>query len=371
MILETLNLTNFRNYKQAEVGFRAGTNVLFGKNGQGKTNILESIYYLALTKSFRTSSDPNLISNKEKYFRIQGDLKSTQGRSHQSAIAYSQVDGKRLLYNGQRIQKFSEYIGYIPVVLLAPSDLQISQNGPQQRRQFLDIVLSQSSKLYLHHLIQYRRSLKQRNALLQEDATDANLLRSWEEALVQHGTILIQKRLEAIESLDKMVKEFYGQLSGMADKVKMVYQSSVPFKKPESIAQAYQTAFSNSREKELQTGSTAIGPHRDDVLFLINGKALRAIGSQGEHKTFVIALKMAEFNFLKNVQNETPLLLFDDIFGELDAGRISNMIGSLSRIGQVFITTTSPHFFGKMNNWEADAHFYEIEQGTVSVRESL
>ena len=371
MVLTFLKLVNFRNYLQAEIHFKDGILVLFGENGQGKTNILESIYYLALTKSFRTSNDLNLILNGQEYFRIQGELVNHQGRKFTASMAYSRTEGKRLVFNNQKVQKFSDYIGNIPVVLLAPSDLDISQGGPQRRRQFLDVMLSQASKLYLYHLIQYRRSLRQRNALLQSDKFDKNLLQSWEEALVENGISLIQERLKALQVLEDRVRKHYQELSGSQDKIKLIYRGSFSATREQDLPQVFRRALELNREKDMSLGTTSIGPHRDDVLFLINGKPLRAVGSQGEHKTFVIALKIAEFHFLRGVQDESPILLFDDIFGELDAGRISNMISSLSEIGQVFITTTSPDFFGKVKQWDQNITFYEISRGTVTVREDL
>lgn len=371
MVLSFLKLVNFRNYLLAEIRFKDGILVLFGKNGQGKTNILESIYYLALTKSFRTSNDLNLILNGQDFFRIQGELVTRQGRTLTTSMAYSKTEGKRLVFNNQKIQKFSDYIGNIPVVLLAPSDLEISQSGPQRRRQFLDVMLSQGSKLYLYHLIQYRRSLRQRNALLQSENPDKNLLQSWEDALVENGVVLVRKRQETVRLLEEQVRHFYQQLSGSEDKIKLIYRCSFPAEEEPDLKRAFRRALEANRDKDLLLGTTSVGPHRDDILFLINGKPLRAVGSQGEHKTFVIALKMAEFHFLRGVQEEPPLLLLDDIFGELDAERISNMIGSLSEIGQVFITTTSPDFFGKVKQWDQNVTFYEIQQGTVTVREDL
>lgn len=369
MFLNKLHLTNFRNYRDQKIDFHTGTNILFGNNGQGKTNIIESLYYLALTKSFKTNNDLNLILSSETFFRIQGDFTTEQGKKMISAIAFSAADGKRLNYNNQRIQKFSEYIGSIPMVLLAPSDLDITQAGPHQRRKFLDIMLSQASKIYLHHLLQYRRSLKQRNLLLQQPKLDEHLLQSWEDALVQQGTILIEKRIEAIEKLDDLVKDYYMRMSGGTEKVKLVYQSTFPIKEQEKIPESFHSALRQNFSKDQQNQTTSIGPHRDEVLLLINGKSLKAIGSQGEHKTFIIALKMAEYHYLQSVQKNLPLLLFDDIFGELDAGRIGNMINSLSQTGQVFITTTSPNFFGKLNGWKRQTAFYQIEQGTVKETE--
>jgi DNA replication and repair protein RecF len=366
MILNYLKLQFFRNYNRCEVKFHPGINVLFGRNGQGKTNILESIYYLALTKSFRTNNDSNLILFKEKFFSIQAELENIHERSTKTSIGYSKSEGKRLVYNGQKIHKFSEYIGCIPIVLLAPSDLEITQNGPFKRRHFLDVMFSQASKLYLNDLIQYRRALRQRNVVLQTMPLNLNLLKSWEEALIQSGSNIINKRLESIQIFDEYVKNYYNELSGHTDSIKIIYQSSIPIKNRDNLRENYTALFAAERQKDIDYGTTSIGPHRDDLLLLINGKPLRSIGSQGEHKTFAIALKMAEFWFLENVQQKSPILLFDDIFGELDSGRILNMINSLAQKGQVFITTTSPHFFGKVKAWDSNSCFFEIENGTLT-----
>ena len=371
MILSKIKLINFRNYKAAEVHFHPGINVLFGSNGQGKTNILESLYYLSLTKSFRTNSDQNLILNGAEFCRIQGDFHNDQQKSISSAIAYSVLDGKRLKFNGSKIQRFSDYIGSIPIVLLSPSDLEISQSGPYRRRQFLDIMLSQSSQVYLHHLIEYRRALKQRNTLLQTEKEDKSMLLAWNDALVKNGSIIINLRKEAVERLDQMVKSHYQTLSGSNDNTKIIYQYSFPLKNSADLSGAYHLTLDQAYQKDKQSQATTIGPHRDDLLFLINGKPLRSIGSQGEHKTFVIALKIAEFYYLKNIHREAPILLFDDIFGELDPVRINNMINSLSQIGQVFITTTSINFFNKIDSWQQDTSFYEIVSGSVKVREKV
>jgi DNA replication and repair protein RecF len=370
MVLTRLKLEKFRNYRREEIQFNLGTNILFGNNGQGKTNILESLYYLSLTKSFRTNNDQNLILNGENFFSIQGSFISDQGRKNSCMVSFSLTDGKHLNHNRQKIQKVADYIGTIPVVLLAPSDLDISQGGPQKRRQFLDIMLSQSSKLYLHHLLQYRRSLRQRNFLLQKENKTREELHAWEDALIENGSIIVSKRLEALEHLEVLVKEYYRTMSGTDEKIKMVYQSSIPSKQPNELEEIYRAAMGKNFEKDVEIQTTSVGPHRDDILFLKDGKVLRWLGSQGEHKTFIISLKMAEFGYLQNIQKEPPMLLFDDIFGELDAGRITNLIKSVTNVGQVFITTTSPHFFHKVEEWNVNTHFYEIEGGTVKIKES-
>jgi DNA replication and repair protein RecF len=372
MVLKKLKLVNFRNYAKQEIAFHPGLNILFGQNGQGKTNILESLYYLALTKSFRTNTDQNLVLNNTQFFRIEGDFSTDRNRKLISSLSFSGTQGKQLKLNNQKVPKFSDYIGTIPLVLLAPSDLEITQGGPYQRRKFLDIMLSQSSKLYLYHLLQYRRALKQRNLILQDgEEIDKATLESWEATLIQHGTILVEKRREAIAELDSMVKQFYVKLSGKEDKVKIVYQTSIAVQNEKTLSEEYEQAMTQNRERDQQLQTTGIGPHRDDILFLINGKSLRWMGSQGEQKTFIISLKMSEYQYLQETRNNLPLLLFDDIFGELDANRIGNMIQSLSQIGQVFITTTSPHFFGKVENWQDDSSFYEIVNGEVLAKEQV
>jgi DNA replication and repair protein RecF len=368
MMLRELKLVNFRNYHKAEIKFHHGTNVFYGKNGQGKTNLLESIYYLALTKSFRTSNDHNLILNNQNYFRLQGEFSNVQELLFDCSLAYALSDGKRLNYKGQRVQRFSEYIGNIPIVLLAPSDLEISLGGPFRRRQFLDVMLSQADKLYLDHLIKYRRALKQRNVLLQQEKVDEALMSAWGESIVENGSVLIEKRIAAIEILDEMVKRTYKQISNSEDKVKILYQSTVSFRDTNEIVINFINQLNEVYSKDKRQESSSIGPHRDDVLFLINGKPLRILGSQGEHKSFIVAIKMAEFEYLQKVQNEPPLLLFDDIFGELDSSRITSLISSLSQIGQVFITTTSRDFFEKVNSWDKKTFFYEIIKGMVNSR---
>jgi len=374
MHLESLTLFNFRNYENLLIQFKErngskscdGIYILYGENGAGKTNILEAIFYLAITKSFRTKQDRYLIGNKQEMFRIAGDFLTKHGQSYQVSIAYSKKDGKHLSVNGQKIQKFSEHIGEIPVVLLNPSDLQLSQGSPLQRRRSLDILLSQSNKLYLHNLIQFRKSLRQRNFLLQAETPDIPLIQSYEENLIKYGSQIISKRMETIDRIGELVQQYYQQLSKTEDKVKIVYQTSIPLKlAPQSIEEIFRKQFNVLREKELQIGNTQLGPHRDDLLFLINGKPMKTYASQGEHKTFIIALKLAEFQFLQHTRNETPIMLFDDIFGELDANRIQQMLNLLGKMGQVFVTTTSRTFFDKVQRFDVPVRYYHVKQGTI------
>jgi len=366
MQLKRLSLFNFRNYREATLEFAKGIHILHGENGAGKTSILEAIHYLGLTKSFRTTTDKHLIHHNESMFRIEGEFLDNQNNSMDSILAYSRDQGKHLTVNGHKAQKFSEYIGEVPLVLLHPADLSLSQGSPQQRRRFLDVLLSQSSKLYLHHLIQYNRSLKQRNLLLQAPHTDTNVLTSWEENLISHGMEIILKRRRTAAQLSELVSSYYRELSKSDDSVDVEYKCNVVQRDDEgSLEEAYRRLFATKRQIEIESGSTVLGPHRDDLVFRINEKPMKIVASQGEHKTFVIALKLAEFQHLEQQRNEAPILLFDDIFGELDAGRIYLMLQQLSNMGQVFVTTTSANFFEKMHDMETPTHYYIVNDGTV------
>ncbi len=365
MLLNRLRLENFRIYSQVAVEFREGVNVLYGANGSGKTSILEAIYYLALIRSFRTRQDRNLVQKGKEMFRIEGFLETPQGSHFKTHIAFSLREGKVLSLNGERVTRFIEYIGTIPVVLIAPTDLTISQSGPQMRRRFIDIMLSQSNKLYLNNLKEYKRALKHRNLLLQQESPDIGQLASWEALLARYGAQIIEKRRETIALLSDWVQALYQGLSATTDKVKMVYQTAVK-ELSGDIENQLLHLLQQNRQRDRVLGSTSIGPHRDDVLFLLNGMPFRQVGSQGEHKTLIIALKLAEFRYLQQMHQQPPILLFDDIFGELDATRIQAMLARLTEIGQVFVTTTSKNFFEKMHEIPANFHYYNVKNGTIS-----
>ena len=365
MLLTRLRLENFRNYAQLDVAFQHGVHVLYGANGAGKTSVLEAIYYLALLRSFRTSQDKNLVQKGKEMFRIEGIFETPQGSHFKTHIAYSLREGKVLSLNGERVTRFIDYIGTIPVVLIAPSDLTISQSGPQMRRRFIDIMLSQSNKLYLNNLKEYKRALKHRNLLLQQEHPDETQLASWEALLSRYGAEIIRKRVETVALLSEWVQTLYQELSAGTDKVKLVYRSGVKNLSDNVEAQLAQLLWAN-RAKDGALGSTTVGPHRDDILFLLNGLPFRQVGSQGEHKTLIIALKLAEFRYLQQMHQQPPILLFDDIFGELDATRIQAMLGRLTEIGQVFVTTTSKNFFEKMHEIPASFHYYNVKNGTIS-----
>ena len=366
MQLQQLTLVNFRNYANAKIDFGDGVHVIHGNNGAGKTTILEAVHYLALTKSFRATTDKHLVLSKQDMCRVHGTFLTAQGQTIRTNIAYSHESGKHLTVNGQKIPRFSEYIGAVPIVLLHPSDLSLSQGGPFQRRRFLDVLLSQSSKVYLDSLIQYNRSLRQRNLLLQNGQCDAQLLQSWEENLITHGAEIIRKRHAAVAELNERAKRHYLTLSEQEDKTHIVYECNIKTDDMNALEENYRQTFERRRASEREQGTTGAGPHRDDLLFLLNGKPMKTHASQGEHKTMVIALKLAEYHHLEAQQHQAPILLFDDIFGELDALRIQRMLAQLIRIGQVFVTTTSRSFFDKIQQLELPTAYYHVQIGSIT-----
>ncbi len=365
MHLLTLRLENFRNYNQLTVAFQKGVNVLYGANGAGKTSVLEAIYYLALIRSFRTHQDTHLVQKGKEMFRIQGVFETPQGSSFQAHVAFSRQQGKVLSLNHERVTRFIDYIGTVPVVLIAPADLTISQSGPQARRRFLDIMLSQSNKLYLHHLKEYKRALKSRNWLLKQESIDTAQLATWEALLARHGAAIIRKRQETVEQLSQWVRHLFQELSHTDDKVKLIYQTGIALEQ-NNLEEALQQRLATTRQNDIALQTTTVGPHRDDVLFLLNGMPFRQVGSQGEHKTLIIALKLAEFQHLQQVHASPPILLFDDIFGELDARRIASMLTRITEMGQVFVTTTSRNFFEKLHEIPTSLHYYYVKDGTIT-----
>ena len=367
MLLRNLKLYDFRSYSETALSFGDGIHVIFGENGAGKTTILEAIYVLALTRSFRASLDKHLIRHAQTLFRVHGEFTTPQGHQLNTILAYSRDNGKHLTVNGQRALKFSEYIGDVPLVLLHPADLELSQGEPRQRRRFLDVLLSQSDRQYLHHLIEYNRTLRQRNQVLQGRHHDEALLAAWDEQLISHGAEILQRRHEAVEQLSDRVRVLYGALSDKADQVRISYRGTIRLSEGETLPEGFRRSLLEKRQREWEQGTTVIGPHGDDVNFTMNEQPVKMFASQGEHKTLVIALKLAEFQHLQHQRHQAPILLFDDIFGELDGNRIRLMLAQLSDIGQVFVTTTSRNFFDKVSDFETPTHYYEVSgKGRIS-----
>ena len=356
MFLQKLCLENFRNFSFIDINFNDGINLITGSNGQGKTNILESIYYSALTKSFRTIKDKNAIKYNKDFFNIKSIFLLQPVRKNNIRIYYSEKEGKILFINEKKITKFSEFIGKIPCVLLTLDDLKLCYGGPNERRKFLDVLLSQVSPTYLDSLKNYKRCLAQRNFLLTNDNRryTQSQIEIWNKQFVKYGSEIIQKRIFFIDYLNENINSYYQKFCSSKEELNVLYKTNI-FKKEitkdiDKINSIFEKKISKFFNYEYDKGISILGPHRDDIEFYLNDKSLKEFSSQGENKTFVIALKFLEWEYISENKKTKPILLLDDVFGELDQSRKNGLIKFFEKIGQTFITTTSENKFDELIN---------------------
>ncbi len=340
MILQKLYLHNFRNYESQDVEFHSGINHLVGDNGQGKTNLLESIYCLGLAKSFRTNKDSDLIRKGNEEFQIYGEFLSDHKVKHKVGITATKSH-KAISIDRKRIQKHSELIGKIPVVLFNPEDHKITSGPPAERRKWLDVVLSQSDHQYLKNLQIFKRTLKQKNHLLDcISRKEANLdqLLYWNQIFAQVAVKIIFRRVQLIEAIRNEIQQFYKTISASATQLDIFYQFSGGMENKEQLE--FENLLNRARDKEIGAKSALYGPHRDDLDLALDEKDVRRHASRGEHKSILLALKLVEYNFLHKTTATKPILLLDDIYSELDSKRQAQIIAHLSQMGQTFITST-------------------------------
>jgi len=370
MHVENLSLLNFRNISKAQVSFHDKINIIYGENGQGKTSVLEAIYLLAIPKSFRSNSDKVLLQHEQDYFDIKGAFQRKSEEDLEIRLYFSPSEGKHVFYNGNKLSRFSEIIGTVPVILLSLEDLELSYGMPATRRRFLDILLSQISPVYLQALQAYKKSLQHRNRLLSlisDNKESVQSLFPWNQQLVKYGLKLTELRYNLVEYLNKRINEYYTKISQKDEQVLIRYRSTLDryFGNVEDAnrEEIYSDILTKKVDDDLKRSSTSIGPHRDDLSFKINGYHLKSYGSQGENKTFLISLKLAERDYLKEMSGKGPILLMDDIFGEHDNYRISYLLDYLSEEGQTFITTTiKGKFESKSQN---EFNYLKVDGGMI------
>ena len=346
MIIRKLQLQNFRLFSHIDINFTEGINLITGRNGQGKTSILESIHYLALTKSFKTTVDRNTINYEKSFFNIRGHILSVNSQHTDVRVFYSLQDAKQIFIDEKRVLKFSDYLGTLPCVVLTPDDMKLTFGSPGERRRFLDILLSQVSSVYLDDLKNYRKALQQRNALLAtgDKRIIKNQIDIWNDQLVKFGVPIVQKRIEFISFLNEKLTDQYQKYSSEQDTISAKYKSRLIKDAGEtgkdSLSAKFHSRLESKLEYEMAKMSTETGPHRDDVEFYKNEKLFKEFASQGENKTLIIVIKFLEWEYLSKNKNSQPVLLLDDIFGELDETRMHGLLHYLKKIGQAFITTT-------------------------------
>ena len=356
MYLKTLELHNFRNYADLVVEFGSGINVLLGENAQGKTNLLESIYFLALTRSHRTNSDRDLISWKTKAARVSGSVQKEHTVTPLEINLSSK--GKNAKVNHLEQSRLSQYVGQLNVILFAPEDLSI------------DMEFGQMSSKYLYNSAQYRSVLKQRNQYIKQlqfnPKGDQVYLDVLSDQLAAHGAEIIFQRIQFLKKLEKWSQEVHKEISQGKEKLSFQYVSPISSDQAdttEKIYAALQALFQKQHEKELQQGKTLVGPHLDDVRFMVNDKNVSTFGSQGQQRTTALSVKLAEIDLMKEETGEYPVLLLDDVLSELDDSRQTHLLTAIQNKVQTFITTTS--LSGVAQQLINEPHVFNIDHGVL------
>jgi DNA replication and repair protein RecF len=340
VILKKLSLLNYKNIAENSFEFESKINAIVGKNGIGKTTILDAIYHLAVGKSYFNPLSTQNIKHGEEFFVIDGIFEK-ENRTEQIICSYKKAQKKILKRNGKIYEKFSEHIGLIPIVIISPSDTDLIIEGSETRRKFIDNVISTFDTSYLNTLINYQKTLQQRNALLKYFALnqvfDADNLNIYNEQLSEFGHLIFTKRKDFLEKFIPVFQELYEVISENAEKVTIEYESQLHDDNLDNL-------LIQNLQKDRITQYTTCGIHKDDVIFNIAGFPVKKFGSQGQQKSFLIALKLAQFDFIKKHTKTLPILLFDDIFDKLDAFRVQQIVNMVNNdvFGQIFISDTHP-----------------------------
>lgn len=347
MYLSELQLNHYRNYESVDVHFSPDTNVLIGENAQGKTNLLEAIYVLALARSHRTNTDRELIQWHEDFTKITGLVQRSAGKTPLELVLSQK--GKKAKVNHLEQAKLSQYIGQLNVVLFAPEDLNIVKGSPAVRRHFIDMEFGQMSSKYLYNISQYKSILKQRNQYLKQlqrrQAKDLVYLGVLSDQLAAYGAEVTVARRQFLQQMEKWAQKLHQEITKDREVLTFKYQSQIPEEQldqsVEELYQQFQTLYEKQQTREVEQGTTLIGPHRDDVQFLVNDKDVQAFGSQGQQRTTALSVKLAEIDLMKAQTGEYPILLLDDVLSELDDLRQTHLLKTFQNKVQTFLTTTS------------------------------
>lgn len=357
MIIKSLELSDFRNYESLHIEFSEGTNILYGDNAQGKTNILEAIYLSATTKSHKGSKDKDIIrfGCEESHIRtyILKDEVTTKVDMH---LRSSKTKG--IAIDNQKIKKAADLLGLLTVVFFSPEDLGIIKNGPDKRRRFVDMELCQLDNFYLYNLNHYNKIVNQRNKLLKDMNMNPSLsetLSIWDMQLVSFGSKIIERRKQFVDQLNEIITDIHYKLSGNKERLVIVYE-------PDVKEELYEQELSRNQYKDIKLKQTTVGPHRDDFGFFVGDIDVRKFGSQGQQRTAALSLKLAEIELVKRMTGDTPVLLLDDVLSELDSNRQNYLLNSIGDV-QTIVTCTGLDEFVN-NRFEIDKVF-KIENGSL------
>ena len=332
MRLKKLLLINFKNLPQAEITLADGINCFVGDNGAGKTNILDAVHYLSMSKSAFTMTDGQSVHHGEEFFVTEGSYLTDTGAMELVNCSFSRKGGKVLKRNGKEYERIADHVGGFPVVISSPRDTELIMDAAEERRRYLNSFISQLDRAYLVSMMRYNTVLAERNKFLKMSSDEA-MLQIYDMQLAEHGTRVYERRKEIIERMQPMVAEYYSTLSEDREQVEMVYRSELE-------QMPLTEVLLRNRERDIVNQFTTAGVHRDDIIFRIGGYPLRKYGSQGQQKSFLIALKLAQYRLLAEATGEKPILLLDDLFDKLDLGRVEKLLTIVGGddFGQILIT---------------------------------
>lgn len=366
MYLQKLSLNNFKNYEQAQFAFSDKLNCFVGNNGVGKTNLMDAIYYLSITKSYFNSVDSQNIKHGAQYFMIKGSF-LTDSRTEIFTCSVQKNKNKKFSRNKKDYKRLADHIGIIPVVMISPADSALVNEGSEERRKFMDRVISQYDRPYLEDLIDYNRALKQRNILLKNFFRDGEFSESslelWDQQMIGPATRIHQKRVDFVEQLIPGFQKYYGLISEGKEVVSLEYRSQLHSKLMADLLEA-------NREKDRILQYTSGGIHKDDLELKLDEYSIKKVGSQGQLKTYLVSLKLAKFDFVKERTGKTPIFLLDDIFDKFDAGRVKQIIQIISdpAYGQIFITDThQTRLESMLENLKVNYKVFKINDEIVEV----
>lgn len=366
MYIEEISIVNYKNIKEVKVEFSPKLNCFIGNNGAGKTNMLDAVYYLSFCKSFFNSVDNLNVNHDENFFMLSGNYKRLD--SHETiSCGLQKGQKKKFKRNSKVYKKLADHIGLLPLVMITPSDVNLILGGSDERRKFMDGVISQYNQNYLDDLLKYNRALLQRNNLLKQFSSernfDAELLAIWDNQLNEYGNRIHHQRTEFIEKLIPVFQRYYSFISQDNEVVGLVHQSDL-------YENNFEELLKENIVKDRAIQYTTVGIHKDDLVFNIGDYPIKKLGSQGQKKTFLAALKLAQFEFIKEISGLKPVLLLDDIFDKLDHHRVEQIIKVVSdkQFGQIFITDTNrQHLNIIIENMNTDFRIFKVNSGTVEL----
>lgn len=364
MTIDKLDILNFKNIPGALLEFSSGVNCLLGSNGMGKSNLLEAIHFLCMARPMTSLPESGLIRHGEELMSVQGSFVMDNSSVEKVSIGIVKGKGKSLKRNGKEYDRLSQHIGMFPIVSVTPSDTELVSGPATERRRMIDMVISQADASYLSQLIRYNRSLESRNSMLRNGVADPILYESVESVMAEAADAVSRSRRSWVEAISPLVSENYAGIAGNNEHLKISYRSSLN-------DASMQELFERNRSRDAALGYTSAGIHRDDIVTELDSYSLKSYGSQGQVKSFTIAMRLAIFRYLRQKGGETPLLLLDDIFDKLDSwrvGRIMDLVSRANEFGQIFITDTNrEHLDETLASLSGPKQLIEVNEGNFTL----